>query len=82
MGEDRVRERAGAKAARTNLEFGGESTYLEDLPRGTTMDPQGLVQRVVERGPMVSKLLPQRLLSLGLVEVGRWRTGTLPLHGA
>jgi hypothetical protein len=44
------------------------------------MDPQGLVQHVVERGPMVSKLLPQRLLGLGLVEVGRQRTGRLPLR--
>jgi hypothetical protein len=43
------------------------------------MDSQGLVQRVVERGPVVSKLLPQRLLGLGLVEVGLRRTGGLPL---
>jgi hypothetical protein len=43
------------------------------------MDPQGLVQRIVERGPVVSKLLPQRLLGAGLVEVGRRRTGGLPL---
>jgi hypothetical protein len=28
---------------------------------------------------MVSKFLPQRLLDLGLVEVGRWRAGGLPL---
>jgi hypothetical protein len=43
------------------------------------MDPQGLVQRIVEQGPVVSKLLPQRLLGLGLVEVGRRHTGELPL---
>jgi hypothetical protein len=43
------------------------------------MYPQGLDQRIVERGPMVSKFLPQRLLDLGLVEVGRWRAGGLPL---
>jgi hypothetical protein len=43
------------------------------------MDPQGLVQRIVERGAMVSKLLPQCLLGLGLVEVGRRRAGVLPL---
>jgi hypothetical protein len=40
------------------------------------MDPQRLVQRVVDRGIVVSKLLPQRLLGLGLVEVGWRRTGT------
>jgi hypothetical protein len=43
------------------------------------MDPQRLVQRIVERGTVVTKLLPQRLLSLGLAEVGRWRAGVLPL---
>jgi hypothetical protein len=43
------------------------------------MDPQGLVQCVVERGPVVSKLLPQGLLSLGLVEVDWRRAGGLPL---
>jgi hypothetical protein len=42
------------------------------------MDPQCLVQRVVERGPVVSKLLPQGLLGLGLIEVGWRRTGGLP----
>jgi hypothetical protein len=53
--------------------------YLEDLPRGTGMDPQGLVQRIVERGAMVPKLLPERLLGLGLVEVGWQRAGLLRL---
>jgi hypothetical protein len=43
----RSEERRGAKAARENLEFNNESTYLEDLPRETSVDPQGLVQRVV-----------------------------------
>jgi hypothetical protein len=43
------------------------------------MDPQGLVQRIVERAPVVLKLLPQRLLGLGLVEVGRRRAGGFPL---
>jgi hypothetical protein len=75
----RSEERRGAKAARENLEFNNESTYLEDLPRETSVDPQGLVQRVVERGPMVLKLLPQGLLGLGLVEVGWRRAGGLPL---
>jgi hypothetical protein len=53
--------------------------YLEDLPRRNSMDPQGLVQNVFERGPVVSKLLPQRLLGLGLVEVDRRRAGGLLL---
>jgi hypothetical protein len=66
----RSEERTGAKAARENLEFDNESTYLEDLPRRTSVDPQSLVQRVVERGPVVSKFLPQGLLGLGLIEVG------------
>jgi hypothetical protein len=75
----RSEERRGAKAARENIEFNNESTYLEDLPRETSVDLQGLVQRVVERGPMVLKLLPQGLLGLGLVEVGWRRAGGLPL---
>jgi hypothetical protein len=43
------------------------------------MDPQCLVQRVVERGAVVSKFLPQRLLGLGLVKVGRRHTCVTPL---
>jgi hypothetical protein len=43
------------------------------------MDPQRLVQRVVERGVVVSKFLPQHLLGLGLVKVGRRHTGVTPL---
>jgi hypothetical protein len=51
------------------------------------MDPQCLLQHVVERGALVAELLPQRLLGLGLVKVGRRRAGELPLllrarHGA
>jgi hypothetical protein len=34
---------------------------------------------MVERGVVVSKLLPQRLLGLDLVEVGRRHAGGLPL---
>jgi hypothetical protein len=41
--------------------------------------PQGLIQRVVERGPVVLKFLSQGLLGLGLVEVAWQRTGGLPL---
>jgi hypothetical protein len=43
------------------------------------VDPQRLIQRVVERGAMVTELLPQRLLGLGLVEVGRRRADVVPL---
>jgi hypothetical protein len=53
-----------------------KNTYLKNPPRGTPVDPQCLVQRVVDRGTVVLKLLPQRLLALGLVEVGRQRAGT------
>jgi hypothetical protein len=48
-------------------------THLENPPRGTPVDLQRLVQRVVERGVVVSKFLPQLLLSLGPVEVSRQR---------
>jgi hypothetical protein len=40
------------------------------------MDPRLLVQRLVERGTVVVKLLPQLLLGLGLDEVG----GGMPAH--
>jgi hypothetical protein len=43
------------------------------------MDPQRLVQCVVERGAMVLKFLPQRLLGLGIIKVGRRRAGVPPL---
>jgi hypothetical protein len=75
----RSEECTGANVARENLEFDNESTYLEDLPRRTSVDPQGLVHRVVERGPMVSKFKPQVLLGLVLVKVGWRRAGGLPL---
>jgi hypothetical protein len=42
------------------------------------MDPQRLVQRVVERGPWSRNFLPQCLLSLGLIKVG-WRRAGVPL---
>jgi hypothetical protein len=48
-GEGRFGERTGAEPTRKSLEFNDESTYLEDLPRRTTMDSQGLAQRVVEQ---------------------------------
>jgi hypothetical protein len=43
------------------------------------VDPQRLIQRIVERGAVVLKFLPQRLLGLSLVEVGRRRAGVPPL---
>jgi hypothetical protein len=43
------------------------------------MDPQRLGQCVVNRGVVVPKLLPQRLLGLGLVEMGCRRAGALQL---
>jgi hypothetical protein len=39
------------------------------------MNPQRLVQCVVDRGPVVLKLLPQRLFILGFIEVGRRHAG-------
>jgi hypothetical protein len=35
------------------------------------VNPQRLVQRPVERGAVITKLLPEPLLRLGLDEVGR-----------
>jgi hypothetical protein len=56
-----------------------KNKYLEDTPRGIPVDPQYLVQRVVERGAVVKELLPQHLLGLALAEVGRWRANALRL---
>jgi hypothetical protein len=44
----RERKRNG----KTNLEF-NKSTYLEDPPRGTPVDPQRLGQRIVNRSVVV-----------------------------
>jgi hypothetical protein len=35
-----------------------EATNLEDAPRGTSVDPQRLVQRPVGRGAVVAEFLP------------------------
>jgi hypothetical protein len=35
-----------------------KNTHLEDPPRGTPVNPQWLVQHVVERGVVVSEFLP------------------------
>jgi hypothetical protein len=43
------------------------------------VDPQHLVQRLVEQSAVITKLLPQPLLCLSLDEVGQRRAGTLPL---
>jgi hypothetical protein len=43
------------------------------------VDPQRLIQRIVERGVVVSEFLPQRLLGLGVVEVGWRRADVTPL---
>jgi hypothetical protein len=51
---------------------------LEDAPRRTTVDPQRLVQRTVERSVVVTELLPKPLLRLGVDEVGRRGVGMFP----
>jgi hypothetical protein len=43
------------------------------------VDPQRLIQRLVERGAVVAEFLPQCLLGLGIGEVGRRRDGAFPL---
>jgi hypothetical protein len=44
------------------------------------VDPQRLVQRLVERGTVVTELLPEPLLCLGIDEMGRRGVGIiLPL---
>jgi hypothetical protein len=52
---------------------------MEDAPRRTTVDPQRLVQRTVERSAVVTELLPQPLLRLGVNEVGQRGVGMLLL---
>jgi hypothetical protein len=43
------------------------------------VDPQRLVQHVVDRGAVVSKLLPQCLLGLGFIKMSRRRAGVTSL---
>jgi hypothetical protein len=43
------------------------------------MNSQCLIQRIVDQGIVVSKFLPQRLFSLGLVKMSRRRPGKSPL---
>jgi hypothetical protein len=73
------KHKRGGGEGRETPKYNRKNAYLKDPPRGTRVDPQRLVQRVVERGAVVAELLPQRLLGLRLAEVG-WRyTGVLPL---
>jgi hypothetical protein len=44
--------------------------YLEDMPRGVTVDPQRLVQRTVERGAVAAELSPQLQLAWASVNTG------------
>jgi hypothetical protein len=53
--------------------------HLEDMPRRAAVDPQCLVQRLVERGTVATELLPQLLLLLGVSEVGGRVDSLLPL---
>jgi hypothetical protein len=43
------------------------------------VDPQRLVQRPIEQGAVITGLLLEPFLRLGLDEVGRWGVGMLPL---
>jgi hypothetical protein len=82
------RTRCGRKQSQETCECGRDkgktpnstrNTHLENPPHGTPADPQRLVQLIVEQGAVASKLLPQRLFGLGLVEVGRRCAGVTPL---
>jgi hypothetical protein len=55
--------------------------YLEDAPRGAVVDPQRLVQRMVERGAVAAELPPQLLLHPGVGERGRVVSDPLHLGG-
>jgi hypothetical protein len=52
---------------------------LEGAPSRTAVDPQRFVQRPVERGAVVAKLLPEPLLRLSLDEMGQRGVSVLPL---
>jgi hypothetical protein len=54
-----------------------KDTYLKKPDRGTPVDPQHLGWRVVDRDVVVTKLLPQHLFGLCLVEVSGRRVGTV-----
>jgi hypothetical protein len=76
----RVKRSANAEETKgKNHESRQKSTNPEDAPHVTSMDPQRFIQRPVERGVVVTELLPQSLLGLGTGEVSRWRVGALSL---
>jgi hypothetical protein len=77
--ESKVKKRADAEATRERTLDSTRDTHLKNPPYGTYVDPQCLVQCVVERGTVVSKLLPQFLFGLGLIEVGQRCAGVTPL---
>jgi hypothetical protein len=72
-GESEVKKCANTKEKREQASNLTKNTHLDNPPQGTPMDPQRLVQRVVDRGSVVTKLLPQSLFVLGFIEVGRRR---------
>jgi hypothetical protein len=43
------------------------------------VDPQHLIQRLIEQSAVITELLPQPMLLLSLDEVGRRRADALPL---
>jgi hypothetical protein len=53
----------------------GKNACMENPPRRASVDSQRLVQRVVDRGAVVSKFLPRHLFSLGFVKMGWQRAG-------
>jgi hypothetical protein len=55
---NRKRERDEREGREKTPKSNRKNVYLENPPRGTCMDPQRLVQRVVERGAVVAELLP------------------------
>jgi hypothetical protein len=52
--------------------------HLENAPRGASVDPQRLVQRMVERGAVAAELPPELLLPLGVGE--RRRIASCPFY--
>jgi hypothetical protein len=45
-----------------------KNTYLKGPEQRAPVDPQHLSQGIVDEGVVITELLPQRLLGLGLVE--------------
>jgi hypothetical protein len=74
-----IRKNTNAEKAREGISDPTKPANLEDTPRRTAVDPQRLVQRPVEQGAVVAKLLPEPLLRLSLDEVGRRGVDVLSL---